>query len=253
MIAYKIRESLKDLVETQKIKTVLVIGEGRSCKATLASIAQQLKGYGFKNVDHKTPTVLDINQDVVEAYKLLNKSNDSVLGWRILGNPSEDDQKEHLKRAKTLDTLLNGIPSKIAKLKPENILELESVIEGIEADEATPEKMCEQNQKIRSSLLVDQLRKESSHLQRPLKNIDITVCNILNSKGLGADVVFLIGFDQGRFPVKEDPRDDEVYQMLVAITRAKKRLYLVNTAKRDVSSFIGAIAEDDLKKTPIRV
>jgi len=45
----------------------------------------------------------------------------------------------------------------------------------------------------------------------------------LNSKGLGADVVFLAGFDQGKFPSKKDPTPSEVYQMLVAITRAKKR------------------------------
>ena len=75
-------------------------------------------------------------------------------------------------------------------------------------------------------------------MPRPLCNIEITVCNILKSKGLGADVIFLVGFDQGKFPAKKEAADSEVYQMLVALTRAKKRIYLVNTIDKKVSSFI---------------
>jgi superfamily I DNA/RNA helicase len=66
--------------------------------------------------------------------------------------------------------------------------------------------------------LFKELKVGNLHLPRPLCNIDITVCNILNSKGLGADVVFLTGFDQGKFPAKKEASDSEVYQMLVALT-----------------------------------
>ncbi|HOI97918.1 MAG TPA: 3'-5' exonuclease, partial [Candidatus Pacearchaeota archaeon] len=75
---------------------------------------------------------------------------------------------------------------------------------------------------------------------------DITVCNILNSKGLGADIVFLVGFDQGRFPLKKDPTENEIYQMLVAITRAKKRIYLINTIGRKISQFIDCLNKKDI-------
>lgn len=90
------------------------------------------------------------------------------------------------------------------------------------------------------------------HLARPLCNLDITVCNILNSKGLGADVVFLIGFDQGRFPTKEDASEAEIYQMLVAVTRAKKRLYLINTVGRAISIFTHHIEASDLDVEEIK-
>lgn len=91
---------------------------------------------------------------------------------------------------------------------------------------------------------VGQLVHENRYLQRPLGGLEITVCNILGSKGLGADVVFLIGFDQGKLPAKDLPTDSEIYQMLVALTRAKKRMYLVNTVGLQPSKFIDYIAPE---------
>jgi superfamily I DNA/RNA helicase len=104
-----------------------------------------------------------------------------------------------------------------------------------------------QNEEIRKSSLVQGLRRANLHLQRPLGGLEITICNILNSKGLGADVVFLLGFDQGKFPTKAIPTEGEIYQMLVAITRAKKRIYLINTVESKVSKFGECLDTADLE------
>jgi hypothetical protein len=90
-------------------------------------------------------------------------------------------------------------------------------------------------------IFVRQLVDENRNLARPLGSMDITVCNILGSKGLGADVVFLIGFDQGKLPAKDVEVESEIYQMLVALTRAKKRIYLINTVGCQLSKFIDYI------------
>jgi len=74
----------------------------------------------------------------------------------------------------------------------------------------------------------------------------------LNSKGLGADTVFLIGFDQGKFPSEIEPTDNETYQMLVAVTRGKKKLYLTNNIGKPVSSFIKCSDTGDLKAEEIK-
>jgi len=58
---------------------------------------------------------------------------------------------------------------------------------------------------------------------------------------LGADVVFLVGFDQGKIPAKTDIADDEIYQMLVALTRTKKRFNFINTKGCKISPFIESI------------
>ena len=78
--------------------------------------------------------------------------------------------------------------------------------------------------------------------------MDITVCSILGSKGLGADVVFLVGFDEGKLPSKKQAQDSEVYQMLVALTRTKKRIYLINTVGAKISSFAESIDKSLIQK-----
>ena len=104
---------------------------------------------------------------------------------------------------------------------------------------------CDQNELIRKDVLTRELKSNNLSLSRPLSNLNITICNVLNSKGLSADVVFLIGFDQGRFPLKTEVSDSEVYQMLVALTRAKKRVYLINTIDRKVSDFSNCMTKDE--------
>ncbi|MFH1956114.1 MAG: 3'-5' exonuclease [Patescibacteria group bacterium] len=249
MIAYKISDELKKLIESQKIKEVLVIGEGRSCEALLKTISRQLKNYGFKNVDYRgNPGILPINQNVVDAYKFLAKDNMSVLGWRILGDPQDDtEKKQHLENAKLLTELISGTPSKLEKIKPVKIIPVEIAIEdwGI---------ITNQDEAVRKELLIRELKQTNLYyLPRPLSNLDITVCNILNSKGLGADIVFLIGFDQGKFPSKKEPTESEIYQMLVATTRTKKRLYLINTINSRVSNFFNYLDVTDLAVEEVKI
>jgi hypothetical protein len=253
MIAFKIRKELEKIVKDQKIKDVLVIGEGQSCESTLKKIAQQLRNYGFKKVDYRGDSkFIPIRQDIVEAYKILVKDNASLLGWRILGNPEE--KEKHLKNAKILNTIIEGTPSSISAISNNSILALEEEIEDwsfLPCEENKEEqgqnvKIVNQNKDLRKKLLIQELKRSNIYLSRPIRNFNITVCNILNSKGLGADIVFLIGFDQGKLPSKEKPNDGEIYQMLVALTRAKKRIYLVNTVGKKPSGFIECLDVNDI-------
>ena len=57
--------------------------------------------------------------------------------------------------------------------------------------------------------------------------------------------MFVVGFDQGKFPAKKPVTESEIYQMLVAVTRTKKRLYLVNTIGTTLSQFGEVLAGDD--------
>lgn len=266
MIAYKIQSELKKLLENQKVKEVLIIGEGRSCKTILKEIAQQLKNYGFKNIDYRNDEgILRFRQAIINAYKFIAKDKSSLLGWRILINFINKDEKEqHIKNAETLTTIINGTPSKIERIKKEDIRILENVIEdwrfdkevGTEIDKSGTSaeiKWNGQNERIRENVFIRELKRTNLHLPRPLCNLDITVCNTLNSKGLGADIVFLVGFDQGKFPSKADATDSEIYQMLVATTRAKKRIYLINTISSKVSGFVDCLDVVDLDVEEIKI
>jgi hypothetical protein len=244
MIEYKIRSELEAITSNQKIKDVLVIGEGRSCEALLKTIATQLRNYGFKSVDYRgTPGLLDLRQNVIDAYKFIKKDEKSLLGWRILGSPDDESIKAtHVRNATTLDAIIKGTPSQLKTIKDSAIEALKTEIENGTMSE----------QEVRKKLLIQELKRANLHIARPLCNLEITVCNILNSKGLGADVVFVVGFDQGRFPVKKTPTDGEIYQMLVAITRTKKRLHLINTVSKKVSGFVDCIDVKDIDSDEIK-
>jgi superfamily I DNA/RNA helicase len=258
-IAHKIWKELEKIVGSQKVNEVLIVGEGRSCRGLLETVARQLKNYGFRNVDLKGEgAIIPIRQDVVDAYRFLVEES-SLLGWRILGNPkSEEDRKRHIRNAKTLNRIIRGTPSKVKRISDADALFLEDAIEDWgsredererdEAGDADTEEPTHRKKEnaVRRSVLIQELKRGNLHLPRPLCDLEITVCNVLNSKGLGTDVVFLIGFDQGKFPAKDPPTDGEIYQMLVAVTRAKKRMYLINTIGSGVSGFVDCLDTSDL-------
>jgi len=201
-------------------------------------ISNQFKNYGFRNINFKGEVGdLDIKQDVVEAYKIINKDESSILGWRILGNPEDEDRNKHIENSKTLNSIITGTPNVLSKIKEESIRKLETEIENDNNEDFD----------VRKNVLFNQIKRQNIHLQRPICNLEITICNILNSKGLGADVVFLVGFDNGKLPSKAEVLESEIYQILVALTRAKKRIYLINTVGKTVSDFINCIEEQDIE------
>jgi superfamily I DNA/RNA helicase len=259
MVAHKVKFELQKLVKTQKIKEVLILGEAQTCAALLKSIASQLENYGFKNIVYANEKEnLPIRPQIVDAYRRIARDSSSVLGWRILGNPSVADKEKHLSNAKTLIRFIEGTPSELEKIKRERVISLEGAIEDWSSQELKSGKDSEsdkrhiQNEAVRKCVLVRELKRANVHLPRPLGNLDITVCSILRSKGLGADIVFLVGFDKGKFPKKSDATEAEIYQMLVAITRAKKRIYLINTTKGEASGFLDCLRPEDLEVENIK-
>ncbi len=96
------------------------------------------------------------------------------------------------------------------------------------------------------------------------KNLDnvVTLMTIHSAKGLEFKVVFLIGMEEGIFPhsnsfIEKDGIEEERRLCYVGITRAKERLYLLNTKRRMLygkdsmnppSRFINEIDSDLLEK-----
>lgn len=260
MIPMRIRRELEKMLTHQKIKTVLIIGEARSCRTILSMVARILRESGFNNVtyDNSDDSPFIFKRHIIDAYKILARGKNPTLAWRILTQELTSEDRERLIRnnysngdgfvasipvefkkvhegaSLTFNKILTNPRSKREKLSKSVIDQLESQIVDYQKDNR--------------ELMMDQIIKENKFIDRPLANLEITVTNILGSKGLGADVVFLIGFDQGKLPAKEVTQEDEVYQMLVALTRTKKRLYLVNTQGKAPSSFKGSIDPKKLKK-----
>lgn len=93
----------------------------------------------------------------------------------------------------------------------------------------------------------------------------VTLMTMHSAKGLEFDNVFLVGMEEGLFPskrsIEEDAQTEEERRLCyVAITRAKKHLFITNTKKRTLygsttysipSRFIDEIPENLLSETSI--
>jgi len=256
-----VKNELEEILKNQKIKSVLVLGEPQTCQDLLKSTARKLRELGFTNVRHPDQhnNTYSLQKRAVAGYKMLSKQSDDSLGWRLLIDCLNDENQKRdiisahysdsagfidaipddFKKAvgwncRTFKNILTNPPSKRGKIAPSSIDKLAKAIV--------------ENEKEPRDVFINQLLEEKNYLDRPLANLSITVCSILGAKGLSADVVFLIGFDQGKLPRGTSVDDSEIYQLLVALTRARKRFYLINTMGHRVSQFIDCIDKDCIGK-----
>jgi DNA helicase-2/ATP-dependent DNA helicase PcrA len=101
------------------------------------------------------------------------------------------------------------------------------------------------------SLLTDIEKTEDGEGER------IAIMTVHSAKGLEFDVVFIGGLEENMFPIVRDGNEDDIEEerrlFYVAITRAKKRLYITfaqdrliygNYHKRTISRFINEIPEE---------
>ena len=91
-IPYKIKNELEFLLKKQKIKSVLVIGEAQTCRDSLNLIANKLRWFGFKYIDHNESEAktFSLKQGVIDAYKAMSNDNEP-LAWRIMLNHIQDE------------------------------------------------------------------------------------------------------------------------------------------------------------------
>lgn len=258
-----IRNNLSAILKDQEIKSVLVLGEPRTCKGQLKSIAKKLREFGFVDVRHselaQQHNIFSLKTHVVAGYEILSKESNDLLGWRLLMDELEDEDRKRdiiANHYNDSDGFIDAIPKKLKDITSRNRKTLKRIQTKPESNrrqiaESSMRMLAEgivEGEKKRDEVLMDQIIGECRYLSRPLANLSITVCNILGAKGLSADIVFLIGFDEGKFPMKKVIDDSEIYQFLVALTRARKRIYLINTMGSRVSQFANSLDKNCLER-----
>ncbi|MBI2340426.1 MAG: hypothetical protein HYU99_08705, partial [Deltaproteobacteria bacterium] len=63
-------------------------------------------------------------------------------------------------------------------------------------------------------------------------SVSIKMTTINGSKGMSANYVFLIGMNNGEFPKSApNPTDNEICQLIVGLTRTRKKCYLISNAR----------------------
>ncbi len=138
-------------------------------------------------------------------------------------DPSLKKEVRHLLKA------LRCVRDGKQKLADDQLSELFTKI-GLDAYEKAAQSLC------------DELASPSLHLaDHGIRRTSILVTTIQSSKGLAADYVFITHFDD-RYCVRDRNKgrlsDQDVCSFLVALTRARKRVFLLSTDNAKTPTFL---------------
>lgn len=200
-----------------------------------------------------------LRKKMKEFYELISKLKDNYQNMRvpdIISNVYElTGYKKMLEEEATTE----------AKMRMENVEEMINsaytpleIIAGVEldvGDEETPLENYLQN----ISLLTDMDNEDSDN--------SVTLMTVHAAKGLEFDVVYIAGMEEGLFPNKrsidEDLVEEERRLCYVAVTRAKKKLYMLHAQNRMIygknepcrrSRFLEEAGEDAVEDfTPVKI
>lgn len=241
--------------ERGKFDTLIIAPTYLQCQ----SIAEALNEKGFANVSLAErrgigePTVLD-------GLKITLDDPASNLGWRIVSKCLLDNKDfDGLLRATHVDGAKN-IKDIIPTSKKERIQELVGVVRGIR-DRRPPDapaviSLSELVGIDSLDLAISQIRDEIESTQKRvgdpgLRKIPIKITTIESSKGLSADYVFITYFDDQYFVREKDKTkisNKDVCNFLVALTRAKKKVFLISSRATEEPTFLGWINPESIER-----
>jgi superfamily I DNA/RNA helicase len=244
-IPWLIQKRIEDIAKEVRDKfTVLIISPTRAQCRFIVGI---LKDKGFQSVrfvdrkDTDEPTLLD-------GLKLLLEDGKCNLGWRIVARLLPEVREfETLLEATYTDDAKN-FPDLIGaaqkKVVSKMLKMMRAVKDGRNVDDEAEfadflKKVDIDTYGMGRDYLKEELRSGMIDSNAGIRKIPITATTIQSSKGLAADYVFITHFDDQYIIKNKDKSqitDQDICNFLVALTRARKKVFLLSsdTAKRPV-------------------
>ena len=211
------------------------------------AIANSLMGKGFRNIDFPEKQK-DREVNFLDAFDMLIENKKSNLGWRIIASLllSPEDLNALIKKS------AEDLSKKLFELLPADftkaVLQIAKAVKYILTEKTvSPELLAAtfrqfgiDPNKISSEYLSEEFYALNPPSGNPaLRNIPIKVTTIQSSKGLAADVVFIANFDD-RYFLKDGSNitDQDICNLLVALTRTKKKAFLLSTVVKETPSLL---------------
>lgn len=242
-VAYNIEREIKEFFDPrQKDASVLVVC---SLKSQIKELKKRLHDKGFRNIQSPlTPSKIEKDKlnriELINGFNLLLVDKECNLGWRIISkhilNKNGKDynfydivkksylQKEDVKFKDLLDAgdvkEIKFILAIFKKIKGNENLKMEECEKIFNILHYNPIEIA--IQKLKSDL------DENNTYKKTYRDIPIKITTILGSKGLTRDYVFLVNFDDKYILDKSGKKitDESICKFLVALTRAKRRVYI---------------------------
>ena len=254
-IPWFIEKNIRELVQQEKNTfSVLIISPYKKQSHT---IANSLIAKGFQNIDFVIKEEDEIN--ILDGFKLLMENKNDILGWRIVSKfiLSEEEFKSLIKDSDSqpLKTIKDLVPSN----HRDTINKILKVLKYIKEDKFINKDDYDlaiallglSTYKIIKDYLFNQIDKNTSRVGDPaLRKIPVKLTTIQSSKGLAADIVFITHFDDRFFIKDSSATDQDICNFLVAMTRAKNKLFLISSLKEE-PTFLKWIKDDRLEKISI--
>ncbi len=166
---------------------------------------------------------------IVDGYEILQKQEDSNLGWRVLaGLELPQDQVRDLVRSAQDDTSFKNLLPDVFVEKHSLVLEVLRKQEITEADqEILDESLGDQSLLVASYFYPSE--EEETELDKTQPSVLLS--SFEGCKGLSAGHVFIVGLNNDVMPrIDRDGEfaDIEIAKFIVAMTRTRKLLYLLS-------------------------
>lgn len=256
-IPWFIQQSIDDIAQEVRGQfSVLVISP---TKKQCELLAKALREKGYQNVEYverdgeREPTLLD-------GVRLLLINKKSNLGWRIAAKCFLPDAEFRKLLEASDQPMADPISKLIDKKAKKDIDELLTVCRaaknGDTIDEAALVKVLDKLGHASVDISRDFLRGEiGDDLDRgasaATRKVPIKITTIQSSKGLAADYVFMTHFDDQYFIKDKDKTkisDQDVCNFLVAVTRAKKKLFWISSNTKMEPTFLGWIKTGHIER-----
>ncbi|MDD3452942.1 MAG: UvrD-helicase domain-containing protein [Bacilli bacterium] len=242
------RKEIKDLISYLKL-----IYNTNDDVSLLRIINVPKRGIGLKTIENMTIKAMSENKPIFESI-----DNGKELIFKNIINDIIE-KKETLSLTELIEYILHksGIREELLN---EKSLESEIRLENLEEFKTVARNFEEKYGIISLEEFLDSISLVAD-IEEHKNNTDVvTLMTVHSAKGLEFDYVFLIGMEETIFPHRNSLMDsnqieEERRLCYVALTRAKKKLYLVNARKRAIfgdvgynapSRFINEINEENL-------
>lgn len=253
-VPWFIEKSIGETANALKNKfDVLIITSNNN---QVRAIAKALIAKGFRNLDFPEKRK-DREVNFLDAFDMLIENKEDNLGWRIIASL--------LLSADELNTLIKktseDLSKKLFELLPadftKGVLETAKAVKYILNEKpVSPELLAStfkqfgiDPDKISSDYLCEEFYALNPPSGNPaLRNIPIKITTIQSSKGLAADVVFIANFDD-RYFLKDGSTitDQDICNFLVALTRTKKKAFLISTVNNATPSLLKWINKERIQ------
>jgi superfamily I DNA/RNA helicase len=247
-IPWAIETEIKSMAEAwrESFSILVIAATSTQCK----NMVKALREKGFQNVSYVERDKPEPN--LMDGLKLLSEDKESNLGWRVVAEVLMPE-KAFVALLKTSDTskpFVEYIPAGI-KGRANELLKALRNLKNDKLDEESTLALCKELGLDPVKQGREELLDEMDTQQKfggATRKLPIKVTTVQSSKGLAADLVFVTYFDDQYFiREKDNISDQDACNLIVAMTRARKKLMLISSAKKD-PTFLSWIDKDRIRR-----